>query len=75
MTGRLTATGVDAGYQRHRPVVRDVDLQLGAGEIVVVDVAEEEGGESPFTFTGNRKAEVPDLVPSGTEEGDQDETA
>ncbi|NLT31693.1 MAG: ATP-dependent Clp protease ATP-binding subunit, partial [Propionibacterium sp.] len=67
-----------------RALQRDVEDQLaekilfgevGAGEIVVVDVAEEEGGESPFTFTGNRKAEVPDLVPSGTEEGDQDETA
>ncbi|MGJ3508963.1 ATP-dependent Clp protease ATP-binding subunit [Enemella sp. A6] len=61
-----------------RALQRDVEDQLaekilfgevGAGEIVVVDVAEE-GSELPFSFTGNRKAEVPDLVPSGTEEGE-----
>ena len=45
--------------------------ELSSGEIVVVDVAED-GSELPFTFTGQQRAELPDLAPadlSGTQEG------
>jgi ATP-dependent Clp protease ATP-binding subunit ClpC len=44
--------------------------ELKPGEIVVVDVAPE-GSELPFTFTGTRKAEVPD-TPVGVTAGADD---
>ena len=45
--------------------------EFGAGEIVLVDVNEEEDAtEEPFTFTGTRPAAAPDEVPAELTGGD-----